>query len=146
MSLEYTLELSETHAPEMVAQSLGKAPSYRSTMEGVVAKGMYIDIGEPRPLEIATIEDEFEFRPATHVVFRLDKVTDPIVMRIRLIQGCMAVLRESRGDSVLLFNGEFIVLRRHDGLLKLNKSQDFWTKEVLQIVTEPYKFASFESI
>lgn len=146
MSLEYTLELASEARLSGLAERLSRVSGYRQTGAGVVAPGIHVDFGIPGPLEAETITDEFGFQPRASITFRLDKHMEPVKLRVRLLRGCMALLSESTGDAVLLFNGETVIFLRRGGTLVLNRVEGFWTPEALAAVPAPHAFESIRSI
>ena len=81
------------------------------------------------------------------VSFRLDKFTDPIVLRQRYIKAIILLLKQSNGDAVLLFNDDTVVLLRKNGQLLLNPIKGYWDeKNPLALLPNPYEFQEFDYI
>jgi len=146
MAIEYTLEIAGPAQCDTLATRLCSIPGYRCTTEGVISSGLHVYISQPGPLEVEMTKEEFGFTPTASVTFRRDKEADPVMVRMSLLRGCMALLEENTEGAVLLFNGETVILLRRNGKLVLNPVDGFWTDEVIVLISAPYEFEHIESI
>jgi len=103
---------------------------------------LLVDIGQPNPVEIEIIEEDFGFTPTASVIFWRDNETDPVTVRTSLLRGCVALLEGSTDDAVLLLNGEVVILLRRNGSLVLNRLEGFWTDAELAVIPPPFEFES----
>jgi hypothetical protein len=146
MALEYSMKIAGSTQCAALAERLCSLPEYRQVAEGVIAPGLQVHIGRPGPLEIEMIEEEFGFTPTASVTFRRDKDAEPVAVRTRLLRGSLSLLEGGTNDTVLLFNGETVILLRRNGKLVLNPLEGFWTEEVLAVIPTPHEFESIRSI
>ena len=146
MALEYSLKIGGSTQYAALAERLCVVPEYRQVAGGVIAPGLQVHIGQPGPLEIQMIEEEFGFTPTASVTFRRDKDAEPVAVRTRLLRGCISLLEGGTDDTVLLFNGETVILHRRNGRLVLNPVKEFWTDEILTVIPTPHEFKSIRSI
>jgi hypothetical protein len=146
MALEYSLKIAGPTQCAALAERLCGVPGYRQVAGGVIAPGLQVHIGQPGPLEIEMIEEEFGFTPTASVTFQRDKDAEPVAVRTRLLQGCIALLERGTDDTVLLFNGETVILLRRNGKFVLNPIEGFWTHETLAVIPIPHEFETIRSI
>ena len=146
MALHYSLLIAGSAPRDALQARLSAAPGYQRTSEGAAAPGLKVRISEASRLDTQITKEEFGFKPAASVVFRADKEAEPVALRIRLLQGCMALLEGGTDDAVLLFNSETIVLLRRGGQVVLNQIKGFWTDEVLKVVPAPHRFETLRNL
>jgi hypothetical protein len=146
MSLHYSLSIAGSAPRDALRAKLSSVPGYQRTAQGASASGLEVFISEPTRLDIEIAEDEFGFKPGASITFRVDKEAEPLALRIRLLQGCMALLTGGTEDAVLLFNSETIVLLRRGGQIVLNPIKGFWTDEVLKVIPTPHKFETMRTL
>lgn len=77
------------------------------------------------------LKEAFGFTPGVTLTLQRVKQADPLTARKQLIQLCVAILNTNSSDAVLLFNGEQVIMRRHQGQWILNDTNGFWTAEIL---------------
>ncbi|MCH8296167.1 hypothetical protein IH992_34240 [Candidatus Poribacteria bacterium] len=80
------------------------------------------------------------------ILFHLDPFEDREIQKHILLQVTIELLREVKGDTVLLFNGEVVWLLRKAGELILNSSKDLWRPDFLFLVTLPYKMKDLPTL
>jgi len=96
---------------------LCSVPEYQQAAEGIMAPGLLIDIGQPNPMEIEMIEEEFGFTPTTSITFWRDEETDSVTVRTSLLQGCIALLEGNimaKSSSCCVVTADSCSIRRRD--------------------------------
>jgi hypothetical protein len=146
MSLEYSLVIATEAKYNMLEERLCQVPGYKRTEAGLTSSSSTIEIHKPGRLEYEVIKEEFGFTPSVSISFLIDKESDPIERRTRLAMGCLALLGSDVDNAVLLFNGEYTVMIFQQGSLDLNSDGEFWTKEVINVISTPYNLKPLRNI
>lgn len=143
MALEYSfegaLDLDATAALQQVATELGLSATDSVRLHGPALQIFTLSQSDLRK---SVIEDAFHFRPTLSIGFRIDSNAsdqDYETGKHLLIRVVVALLQQSPGAAVLLFNGETVLLQRLDERIVLNQDWREWTSyDLLRDVTLPY--------
>lgn len=132
MAIEYHLDLTGTTA-DYVADLLPDAEKRLDSGLLVASRP-----SSPRPFP-SPVEEEFGFTPEVHVLFRFDKFTDFPRQHHDMVRLASTLLTKTRGDAVLLFNGEVVWLLRTNGQLTISDRNDLWTPDLRALLPHPYE-------
>ncbi len=110
------------------------------------ASGLIISAYRFKANEPRFIAEELGIEVSLSIGFRLDKFKDLDAQRHLLLQGTIELLRQVKGDAVLLFNGEVVWLLRKAGELILNSGMDLWRPEYLVLVPLPYQMKDLPTL
>jgi hypothetical protein len=138
MALEYELRLATERAPADVLAVLSNELGFSGNTDQRTAPGLAsISALNENRLGQDVIKSAFGFTPLVKILFRLNK--DEIERGVMsVLRACMRVLDHVKGDAVLLFNGEAVILLRKSGNLILNENAEFWTHARVALVRPPY--------
>ena len=146
MSLNYTLSIAGAHSNDALLEKIQLAKGYSMTTNEIFAPGLRLRFSKPGPVDSQIIEEEFGFSPGVQIDFRVDKMSNPETVAMYLLRGCRALLDQTPGDAVLLFNGETVIFLRQAGRLVLNPVEGFWVDAVKAEVIGPYRLAPISNI
>ena len=146
MGIEYTLSLHGDIEVASIIDHLTSSEEYEDHGTFLSKEGIKIFVQDAQGLSAQIIEDEFGFYPKIQITFMLNKFSDLALLQKRVITMVDSLLRKETGDTVLLFNGESVILLRIGSELRLNKNEKFWQDDILSLVNPPYKFETIESI
>ncbi len=130
MSLEYSLVIGDLIETSEVKKILIDA-GFKKEKGEIRTEDLLIYITKPYGLSIEIIKDDFGFIPAIDISFRLNKFSESDVLYKPVMQAIWAVLKVTKADAVVLFNGENIILHRKKGILYLNDIDNFWYEGTL---------------
>ncbi|MFK0294754.1 SitI3 family protein [Streptomyces sp. NPDC090442] len=153
MAISYSLDIAADKTVVQVAWHLydvaRSAGGFDATVtpealleEGAVtASGMWISVGEDRPMPWGhPVAEDLGFTPTVSVRFRLDgrrgDTSDQQDDMIRLTSG---LLGRVDGDAVLHYQFEDIWLLRRGAELSLSERDDLWIPERLAVISQPYR-------
>jgi len=128
MALEYDLYLASGMTPTQAFEVLAsRVPRLARSEEGfwLVDETATITVAGVLASRQGVIGDAFRFIPTVRVGFRFVNDTDYDRFRQVMLEA-MSLLLEHVQDSVLLFNGEVIVLQRFGGKLVFNSEYHIW--------------------
>lgn len=131
MALTYSLKIEDNIKISDMKKILTTAPDFNEKNGEVEATDILVNITNPGGLSVQVVEDDFEFTPAVAISFRISKFAEPEVLYKRFMQAVWTVLKATKGDAVVLFNGEEIVLHRKKEKLYLNEIDNFWYEGTL---------------
>jgi len=116
--LEIEAELEPTRALHIIADDLGL-----ERQEGVLkGPGVTVNVCKQDEFDKSVTEQEFGFRPAICVGFRINSNSE-YEEGVRIVfQATMILLREVAGDAVLLFNYDTMILRRIDNQIIFDRN------------------------
>lgn len=128
MAIDYDLALSTSMKPRdalnLLVERFGFGWNGEQHLTGPAS---WISAIEPPSRWRQMIEEGFRFSPDLSVGFRVDPNSDEYEEGRRAILRATMLLLEHGQDTVLLFNGEYIVLQRLGGRLVLNADYGGWT-------------------
>ncbi len=146
MALEFDLSISTEFEPMQTLQILSQRLGLeRDSNMNLLAAGVSVSAITKSALGQSVIEDGFGFRPNIAVCFRIYPNEDYEQGKVTLLRATVELLSQVRGDAVLLFNGEEIVLQRIEENLLLNQDKSIWSPLQLSKITLPYELRSLPS-
>ncbi|MFI1201660.1 SitI3 family protein [Streptomyces sp. NPDC020883] len=156
MAISYSLDIAADKTVVQVAWHLYDAARSAGVFEAsvtpealleegaVTASGMWISVGEDRPMPWGhPVTEDLGFTPTASVRFRLDgKRGEPTDQQDDMIRLTSDLLGRVPGDAVLHFQFEDIWLLRRGAELSLNERDDLWPPQRLATVSQPYRRAT----
>ena len=126
MALEYDLRIASDFEPSQVLGLLSQVPGFKEDTFGqLIAPGLIVSAIPEGDLGRSVIKDAFNFDPTVKLTFHVDKFENWEAGMNNTIRACVEILLKTQGNAVLLFNGEYTVLRRTGGRLILSDDSDF---------------------
>lgn len=141
MAIEYYADVATDLSPSEIIALLSRALKIARHGHGneLEAPGVSVRAFSTDELSRSATRDDFQFTPTVTLGCRVDK--DPDSQRegpIWVVRICNAILKETPGDVVLLYNGDVPILLRRAKRLVLVNDRGFWTKEWLAQIDVPY--------
>lgn len=80
--------------------------------------------------------NEREIKDCSRLYFRLAKSFDNIIAKRNVVDFCVKILRRTTSDAFLVFNWDYLIFERINGVLKINKNNTFWNYMNFNFETE----------
>jgi hypothetical protein len=77
-----------------------------------------------------SIEKEWNF--SSGISFRLNKSYDYLAAKLNMLDIIVYILNETKEDSIVIFNGDIMILEKTEGKIKLNEHIEFWSNVELK--------------
>lgn len=156
MALEYTLYIVTELKPQELVELIFESMELKYEIECSTESDIITFTTESGFLTYAKYASQFQrllikeeldiIEPSVHILFRLDKFQERAIVKKKLILFVKAILKETQGDCVFLFNHENVLLIRDSGEISINQNSGFWTSEYLELLNEPFEMKQFDSI
>ena len=113
----------------------------------LLGSGMLISVFPETSEGQSIMEEAFGFKPSVSIGFRMQpiSVSEAEIGKLTMLQVTIEILKLVTGDSVLLFNGEIILLQRFNNQLLLNQDYALWRGAALAEITITYELKSLPS-
>ena len=145
MALTYSLKIEDNINISDIKKILATTPGFNEKNDEVEATDILVNITNPGGLSVQVVENDFKFTPAVTISFRISKFAEPDILYKRFMQAVWPILKATKGDAVVLFNGEETVLHRKKEKLYLNEIDNFWYEGTLP-TDQQYEFKIMASV
>ena len=143
MALEYTLMIDSRFGLAELTRILSNREGFEYQSDCLKVAGITIHMELADQDDKAFAKDYFHFVPNLAVFFTQDKLTDFRLAHSNLIKTTVILLNECSGDAMLDFNGDTVLLRKiKHQLLLYQDDSDFWQPFLLNLIPQPYEFAT----
>jgi hypothetical protein len=141
MSLDYTLYVSTTDAPEQIAHQIAEVGAFRRNGKSWFGQLMYLTPMSFDPTTNSVDVEELSFTPTAYVVFNLDKFSSA-ESTAALIAIVDKLLKHIPGPAALVHSsGMTVLMKKNNELLLSANSGDFWSSERLAQIDSKYEFS-----
>lgn len=147
MALEYGLYIQTDLHPEGALKLMFAGIGVDAHIEKSKKRGVFISTDASglttyayrfKENDLSLIAADLGIKASLLILFHLDPLENREIQRNVLLRATIELLRQVKGDAVLLFNGEVVWLLRKEGELTLNRGPDLWRPDDLALITLPY--------
>nr|WP_221373777.1 SitI3 family protein [Actinoplanes polyasparticus] len=123
-------QVAERAFPASDERPTGVAPRLVADLKGRYGFDVTIAAGRDGYLDLETDEGSFEWEPESYVriVFRLDRLADPLWAVGNLLTAVRRVLDTGSEDAIFDFNGDILLFARHGGVVTKHRRGTWWER------------------
>jgi hypothetical protein len=145
MALEFDFSISTELEPLQVLQILAKQFNLGLDSGQLRENGVAIFAISKTTLGQSVIEEGFGFKPTISVGFRITAKDNYEQGKLTILQATIELMSKLKGDCILLFNGEELLLQRIGEKLLINQDKSIWKTSQIAEITLPYQLCSISS-
>ncbi|MCO8275825.1 SitI3 family protein [Actinoplanes sp. TRM 88003] len=123
-------QIAERAFPVVGERPIGVAPRLAADLKDRYGFDVTVAAGRTGFLDLETDDGSFEYEPESYVrvVFRLDRLADPLWAVANILSAVRRVLDTGSEDAIFDFNGDILLFARWDGVLTKHRRGTWWER------------------